>query len=284
MLALPGDRFIIRRFSPVATIGGGEVLDPLASIHRKKDAHVIPYLEAMARGDRETIIEILAATETHGLTLPRLIAKTGWLEPEARAAIARLAAAKKIVVAETEPLTVVPAAAVDTAARRIREEVEKFHRANPLVSGIGKEELRGSAAARPEIFRAALAQLLAARAIATSGDLVQIAGRDIALTPEESRAKDAIEAEFASAGLAVPRFDEVLGKLPVESARAKKILQLLLREKTLVKVADDLVFHKTAVARLRDLVANYKNTRRSPADRPVQGHDRRHPQIRHSAP
>ena len=260
ILALPGDRFIIRRFSPVATIGGGEVLDPLATVFRKKDTQVVPYLEAVARGDREAIVEILSATEIHALTLPRLIAKTGWLEAEARATIAKLIAAKKIVAAETEPLAVVPAAAVTAAVRKIREELEKFHRANPLVPGIGKEELRGRAGARPEIFRAALAQLLAARAIVTPGDLVQIAGRDIALTAEEARAKDVIEAEFSAAGLAVPRFEEVLGKLPVESARAKKIFQLLLREKTLVKVADDLVFHKSAVARLREMVAKYKKT------------------------
>jgi selenocysteine-specific elongation factor len=260
ILALPGDRFIIRRFSPVATIGGGEVLDPLATVFRKKDTHVVPYLEAVARGDREAIVEILSATEIHALTLPRLIAKTGWLEAEARATIAKLVAAKKIVAAETEPLVVVPAAAVAAAARKIREELEKFHRANPLVPGIGKEELRGRAGARPDIFRAALAQLLAAKAVVTPGDLVQIAGRDIALNAEESRAKDVIEAEFSGAGLAVPRFEEVLGKLPVESARAKKIFQLLLREKTLVKVADDLVFHKSAVARLREMVAKYKKT------------------------
>jgi selenocysteine-specific elongation factor len=260
VLAFPDDPFIIRRFSPVATIGGGVVLDALAAVRRKKDARVLPYLVAMERGDRETVVEILAATELNGLTLPRLIAKTGWLEAEARAAIAKLAGAGEIVVAETAPLTVVPAAAVGLAARRIREELDKFHRANPLVPGIAKEELRGRAVARPEIFRAALAQLVDAGAIAVSGDLVQIAGRDIALTPEESRAKDVIESEFANAGLAVPRFEEVLGKLSVESARARKILQILLREKTLVKVADDLVFHKSAVARLRELIAKYKKT------------------------
>jgi selenocysteine-specific elongation factor len=260
ILALPGDRFIIRRFSPVATIGGGEVLDPLATVHRRKDLRVIPYLEAIERGDRETVVEILAATEPHALTLARLIAKTGWLESGARAVITKLVDARKIVVAESEPLAVVPVVAVESVARLIREEVEKFHRANPLVPGIAKEDLRARADARPEIFRAALAQLLAARIIATSGDLVQIAGRDIALSAEESRAKDVIESEFANAGLAVPRFEEVLGKLPVESARAKKILQLLLRDKTLVKVADDLVFHKSAIARLRDIVANYKKT------------------------
>ncbi|MFZ0880374.1 MAG: selenocysteine-specific translation elongation factor [Candidatus Acidiferrales bacterium] len=258
LLALPGDRFILRRFSPVTTIGGGAVLDPLAPVRRKKETRVIPFLAAVERGDREAIVEALAATELRGLTLPRLIARTGWLDGEARAVIAKLAEARKLLVVDQEPLKVVPAGAVAECARRVREELERFHRANPLVPGIPKEDLRGRAAARPEIFRAALALLIGTRAVTVAGDLVQSAGREIALLPEEARAKELIEEEFESAGLAVPRFEEVLGKLPVEAKRAQKILQILLREKTLVKVAEDLIFHRAAVARLRELVAEYK--------------------------
>jgi selenocysteine-specific elongation factor len=258
VLALPGDRFILRRFSPVMTVAGGEVLDPLATAHRRKDTRVIPLLGMFERNEREAIVESLAAGELHGLTLPRLIARTGWNEQDAREIIAKLIKARKLVVAQEEPLTVVPAATVVECANRLGAVVEQFHRANPLASGIAKEELRGRTKSRPEVFRAAIGELVASRAIAISGDLVQSAGREIALLPEEARAKELIEQEFECAGLAVPRFDEVLAKLPVEAKRAKKILQILLNEKTLVKVAQELVFHKNAVARLRELVANYK--------------------------
>jgi selenocysteine-specific elongation factor len=261
ILALPGDRFIIRRFSPVATIGGGAVLDPLAPLHRRKDTNVLPLLATLERGDKDAIVAMLAAAEPGGLPLARLIARTGWLAAEAREAIERLTAKGTLAILEEDPLTVVPAAAVDALAPRIRQELEKFHRANPLVVGVPKEDLRGLAGAKPEVFRAALAKLTTARAITFAGDLVQSAGREIALLPEEARAKELIAAEFDRAGLAVPRFEEVLGKLPVEKQRAQKILQILLREKTLVKIAADLVFHQSAVARLREMVANYKKTK-----------------------
>jgi selenocysteine-specific elongation factor len=81
------------------------------------------------------------------------------------------------------------------------------------------------------------------------------------LSPEETRAKELIEREFASAGLTVPSFGTVLAKLPVESRRAQKILQILLREKVLVKVADDLVFHQMAVKNLRETLAKYRKER-----------------------
>ena len=261
ILALPGDRFIIRRFSPVTTTGGGAVLDPLAPLHRRKDANVLPFLSTLERGDKDAILAMLASAEPRGLSLARLIARTGWLETEARDAIARLTANGTLAVLEEEPLTVIPVSAVAALLPRIRKELESFHRANPLVVGIPKEDLRGRTGAKPEIFRAALAQLAAARSITLSGDLVQSAGREIALLPEEARAKELIAAEFDRAGLAVPRFEEVLGKLPVEKQRAQKILQLLLREKVLVKIAEDLVFHQSAVARLREMIANYKKTK-----------------------
>src|SRR4029077_1705177 len=114
---------------------------------------------------------------------------------------------------------------------------------------------------RPEVFQAALDDLVRTKVVSVSGDLVQRAGREIALSADEARAKDLIEKEFERAGLTVPSFAAVLEKLPVEPGRAQKILQILLREKVLVKVADDLVFHRSAVARLREVLAQYRKER-----------------------
>ena len=112
-----------------------------------------------------------------------------------------------------------------------------------------------------EMFEAALGDLVQARTLAVSGDLVRQAGREIELSAEEARAKELIASEFESAGLTVPGFAAVLAKLPVDSARAQKILQILLREKVLVKVASDLIFHRSALARLRELLAKYRKER-----------------------
>jgi selenocysteine-specific elongation factor len=138
--------------------------------------------------------------------------------------------------------------------------LDKFHKQNPLVPGIAKEGLRGRVADRvkAEVFRAALDDLVARRKIAVAGDIVQRAGREIALSAEESRAKEQITQEFERAGLAAPAVNDVLGKLPVDTRRAQKLVQILLREKTLVKVTEELVLHKASVERLRELLAAYK--------------------------
>ena len=291
-LLLPGDRFILRQFSPVVTIGGGVVIDAHAPRHRRNDPAVVPFLETLERGSHEEILGALLSegigTAASGvktpnggagltselklrppklqrisaarpLALPEVIARTGWTEPEIRSALKPLAERKRVRIVADQPLKIAAFDAVTQCAAAIRSAVEEFHRANPLLPGIPKQDLRGRLGdPDADLFHAALDDAARAGAVAISGDLVQRAGRAIALTAEEARAKEIIEREFERAGLAVPSFAAVLEKLPVERARALKIFQILLREKTLIKVAEDLAFHQTAVARLRDLVADYK--------------------------
>jgi selenocysteine-specific elongation factor len=262
LLLLPGDRFILRRFSPVVTIGGGTVLDARAPRHKRKDAAVAPFLGVLESGKREEILGALVEATPRGLTLAELLARTGWIESETRATAEKLAAAKRVRMLGSAPIVVAPAQAVTDSAAAIRKAVETFHRANPLLPGIPKQELRGKAGrARAEIFEAALSDLVAARALATAGDLVSQAGREITLSTEETRAKELIEREFESAGLTVPGFASVLAKLPVDAARAQKILQILLREKVLVKISSDLVFHRNTLLKLREMLTKYRKER-----------------------
>jgi selenocysteine-specific elongation factor len=262
LLLLPGDRFILRRFSPLVTIGGGTVLDARAPRHKRKDAAVAPFLGVLERGKREEILGALVEATPRGLTLAELLARTGWIESETRATAEKLAAAKRVRMLGSAPIVVAPAQAVTDSAAAIRKAVETFHRANPLLPGIPKQELRGKAGrASADIFEAALGDLVAARALATAGDLVSQAGREITLSTEETRAKELIEREFESAGLTVPGFASVLAKLPVDAARAQKILQILLREKVLVKISSDLVFHRNTLLKLREMLTKYRKER-----------------------
>jgi len=262
ILLLPGDRFILRQFSPVITIGGGAVLDARAPRHRRNDPAVTPFLGTLEHGSRDEILAALAEAAPQGLALAQIIARTGWTEAEARQAAKKLTDAQRLRTIAESPFIVASAKIVGERAAAVRKAIEDFHRANPLLPGIPKQELRGRAGkARAEIFLAALDDLVKTGVVTLSGDLVQRAGREIALSPEEARAKELIEREFERAGLTVPSFAQVLEKLPVESRRAQKILQILLREKVLIKVAEDLVFHRAAVARLRAMLAGYRKER-----------------------
>jgi selenocysteine-specific elongation factor len=256
---LPGDRFIFRQFSPVETIGGGVVLDASAERHKSKDTGVSDYLVALESRDRETILGAMLERASRGLTSGEILRRTGWTADEIDTVAAKLVAAKRAWKVAKEPMLLASARMMTECATAIGQAVEEFHKANPLLPGIPKQDLLGRFKhSRVEVVEAALADLVLAKKLAVTGDVVRGAGREVALTADEAKAKSLIEREFEVAGLTVPGFAAVLEKLPVDSARAQKILQILVREKVLVKVAADLIFHQTALVRLRELLIKYR--------------------------
>ena len=263
VLALPGDRFIVRQFSPVTTIGGGAVLDALARRPMVRDAGRVAFLETLERGDKADMLAAMTERAPMGLVFDEVVARTGWLEDEARAVAQKLAASGRARNVAVDTLMLVPAKPFEEVRQKITVRVERFHKENPLLPGISREDLRSSVGrrTRAETFRTALEELVRQKKLEVQGDLVKRAGSAIALEPAEALAKEQIEAAFAAAGLAVPAVREVLSKLPVEAKRAEKILQILLREKSLVRVTPELIFHREALARLRERLSTYKKTK-----------------------
>jgi selenocysteine-specific elongation factor len=262
-LLLPGDRFIVRQFSPVITIGGGVVLDPLARRPTLRDTGRAAFLETLEKGDCGAILAAMTERATLGLVWDELLARTGWTDREARETIQQELASKRLVSVSDEPAILVPAKLFERVQTQILEKVAKFQKDNPLLPGIAREDLRASLGrrVRPETFRAALAAIAAQKKLDVQGELVKRAGSGIELLPEELRAKDAIEKAFSSAGLAVPGVKEVLAKLPVDAKRAEKILQILLRDKSLVRVSPELIFHRDALAEMRGKLAGFKKAK-----------------------
>jgi selenocysteine-specific elongation factor len=143
------------------------------------------------------------------------------------------------------------------------EKVDKFQKENPLLPGILREDLRASLGkrVRAETFRTVMEELASQKRLEVPGELVKKAGSEITLTSEEAKAKDQIEAAFASAGLQVPAVGEVLAKLAMEAKRAERLLQILLREKILVRVSTELIFHSKALSQLKERLATFKKSK-----------------------
>ncbi len=258
-----GDRFIVRQFSPVITIGGGEVLDPLARRQAKKDTGRTEFLQMMENGAREEILGALTERNVLGIGMSEAVARTGWLEKEIAAAAGNLANAKAVRIVTQEPLVLFSEKRFAEICEKLWTRVERFHRENPLVPGIAHEELRSilGKRVRVETFGAALEELARQGKIVAQGELIKKPGTEVTLTAEETRAKEQITQAFLMAGLMVPPANEVLSRLAMERRNAEKILQILLREKVLVRVSPELIFHGEALQRLAGLLQNYKKTK-----------------------
>lgn len=251
-LLLPGDRFILRQFSPVVTIGGGFVLDASPSIRKQPQAEVATLLTTLMTGSPEQVLE--ARAKRRGVAGLRLQDVPGEMnirleEATKLAKVAGLVWCGQVLVAPF---------AFASAQGMVRQTVEKFHGANPLVAGISKEELRERTRIGPEVFQSVLSRMVEKKELEVAGELVHLPGRGVVMKDEEAESKKLIEQAFASAGLKVPALQDVLAGLKVDKIRAQKIVTLLLRDKVLVKVSDNLVFHQSALQELRRQMAAYK--------------------------
>jgi selenocysteine-specific elongation factor len=263
VLVLPSDRFIIRQFSPVVTIGGGIILDPLARRPARCDAGRPSFLHVLVGGEKDEVLAAMTERSLLGLNLDEIIARTAWSATAIAASVKSLTSANKVRQVSSEPLILIAPRTFEEIRKKLMERVERFHLANPLLPGIAREDLRTNLGrrVRPETFRAALEELVAQKKLEIAGELVRKAGAQILMQPEEAKTKDQIELAFASAGLSVPSVKEVLTKLPIESHRAEKLLQMLLRDRILVRVSPALVFHRKALDALKALLLTHKKSR-----------------------
>jgi len=252
-LLLPGDRFIIRQFSPVVTIGGGIVLDASPT---KPAAGLTEFLNLLVTGRLEQILEArIARRGFSGLEMKTLVAETGFSLERIHKLLAKMVQEGTVVrIAET----FVQSGSIEALKLALFQRLEQFHRQNPLEPGVGREQLRDQRSVSPEIFDAVLAVLVRNQRVEVTGDLVRLPGRGVVMKEEEAESKKTIEDAFATAGLKVPALHEVLAGLKVDKVRAQKIVTLLLRDRVLVKVSEGLVFHRNALEGLRRQMAAQK--------------------------
>jgi len=145
---------------------------------------------------------------------------------------------------------------MQSARERIVKAVREFHQKQPLLPGVPRQDLRAGA---PQFVLDAL--LADAKELIAEGELVRSRSHKVVLKEDEEQARAKIEGAFESAGLSVPALSDVLAQSGVYPSRSRSILQILLRERRLVRVNDDLVFHHSAIGRLKELLAVRKGQR-----------------------
>jgi selenocysteine-specific elongation factor len=250
LLLLPGDRFIVRMFSPVVTIGGGVVLDTAAPRRAQSSdrTHRLRILQMAPLPER---IALLARESSFGIGMSELVARTGLLESEIRKAAAG------VIVVDSPQFWVLDPAFVAAKLEALQEHLKLFHRQNPLLAGASKEELRSRFLAGAPLWL--LDALLGrSKTLKADGETIRLSSHRVALKSDEEEATAKIENAFLSAGLAAPAVAEVLAKSGLDPTRARTLLQLMLRDKRLVRVSDELVFHTSAMRSLYTLLAKKK--------------------------
>ncbi len=246
-LLLPGDRFILRKFSPVVTIAGGRVLD--AAPPRRLASGRLETLSAGALPER---LALLVRESRYGMSVAGLVGRTGLIEKEVTRALEQPGCVRL-----ADHQWVVDKAWWQKSAEGLKAALAAYHKQNPMQPGMPKEDLRAKALPdSPPFLLDAL--MKAAPGVMAEGETIRLASHKLTLKGDEEEALGKIEGAFKRGWLAVPGARDVLAGCGVDPVRARTLLQMLLKDKRLVKVADDLLFHADAMGALRELLAGKK--------------------------
>jgi selenocysteine-specific elongation factor len=256
-----GDRVILRTLSPVATIGGGVVLDPLPPRRGVRTPAARARFARLAGDDVEALLTFVDEAGLAGMALPALSSRAG-VPPEHHAArLRQLQDAGSVVVAGA----LFSGTRLASLRLQVVQTVRQHHARHPLDEGMPREELRERlfATAPHALFEHVLAELAAGGEI-VARDRVALRGHSLALTEEEARARDAIVDALGQARLAPPDEAALAARAGVPRAVVERIVGLLVRQKVLVRLGD-LVFHESALTRLKEDIRSMKTSEASPS-------------------
>jgi selenocysteine-specific elongation factor len=248
VFCLHGDAFIIRQFSPTITIGGGVILHPNPAKHKNTDKQILGALMGLDQGNLTEKIPVLIATDVkRAMNLNDLNSLLGLPSSDLLKICSELAQKGKMaMIPAPSPILVLPQV-VESLKKEVVTQVDAFHKENALQKGISKEELRKRIFddLPLEVFRHCLDELVAKHKITFLGEAVSLHGREVQLTPEDNQVREQIEALYQKAGYQPPSLSDVQGTVPADPEEIRRIFFWMIKERILVKVSEDLVYHRT---------------------------------------
>ena len=248
-----GDRFIIRAYSPLMTIGGGIVLDPASTRPgiRSESGHAS--LEALRiHSDGITAIQWLVDhAGLAGIATASLVSRMGVRPSRLAAIVQKLAGAGSVVVHDR----LVDSKQLQRARAELLKLVAASHKANPMSDGLPREEARGKLFAKvvPAIFERVVDDLKSTRAL-VGAERLALPTHKASVAGADDQVRSAIISAYRAGGLKPPDAAAVEATVKAPRAVVEKVTTLLLREKVLVKL-DTVVFHADALQTLKEEVA-----------------------------
>ncbi len=248
--AIRGDRFIIRRPSPAATLGGGEILDPRWRRRRGKD---LPRaLEALA--DRSSALELwVAESGERGVTAAELAPRLGCDRNQlGRELDDRVAAGHLLAVESGRGRRWIAPVAVRRVIERAKKILAEYFRADRLARGMPKAQLLGQVLPRraADLANVYLDWLEAEKVLVTEVDLVNLPGREAKLSGEESKLSRRLLAAIEAAGLTPPSPKELAAELAAKPQILEGVQRFLIQQGKLARLPGGLLVAASSIDRL----------------------------------
>lgn len=252
---LRGDRFVLRSYSPVQTIGGGSVLNPIPRKHKgaaKREAAAA--LEKLfSSPDPDIILWHLHDAGWAGLDETELRIRANLPLKFLEKTLQQFMSAGKVVIYDKDNRRLIDPGALEEMKSGVTDLLADYHGRNPLKAGMAKEEIP-ALLAKPidaRLYNFVLRHLAEEGKIALEMEWVRLTTHKVALTKDEETIQEKIEKTFRDAGLQPPFFREIESTLPGTPKQRQEVLQWMLTKGVLVKTKEEIYFHAAAMADLQ---------------------------------
>jgi selenocysteine-specific elongation factor len=264
IVAARGDRFILRRYSPLETIAGGVVLDAYPEKHSVSSREVAERLEALRGSDAAAVAaRFVDEGGASGVSESVLGRRLGAGASELETILRSLLSGGRAALVSRNPRVFIAAGVVDERGMKLEAALRAFQKRNPLLGGMPKSELREKAGsgAPAEVFDFILAKLEEQKRLRVVKDLVSTFDHRIHLNEDESRARDLLVERYRTAGVRPQSLEEIASEVKLEVKLLERIQRVLLKDGTLVRISEGMIFHRDSLSKLKESVRSFKATR-----------------------
>jgi selenocysteine-specific elongation factor len=257
-VVLSKDRFVIRSYSPIRTIGGGYILNPLPLKKKRFSEDALQELNILNEGaDQATVEQYIKGSRLQGLSKTELSFFTNLSQKELDEIIDRLISDNVIFTSDIENEILIHAEFYNKAKEKIVTILGDYHRRLPLKEGLIKEELRSKMPynIKEKLFNQLLNDLVRETVIVRQKDIIRLKDHKIKLLQDQEELLSQIKEIYLKEGLEPPYFKD-LGQEIIERG-GMDLLEIMVKDGTLIKVKEDLYFHKKAIDELKKRLADF---------------------------
>jgi selenocysteine-specific elongation factor len=254
------DRFVIRSYSPIYTIGGGEVLNPIPLKHKRLKSETIEGLKRLGDQEPEALISYhTEASEYQGVSFSHLKMMTNLADKQLENTLQGLLSKKTLIQVDKENRIYIHDSGFEKLKRDTQGQLTTFHKTNPLKQGMSKEELKTKFPPylTSKLFNLTLNQMIKKNEIVQEENTVRLASHAVSLGGKQADVRDKILDTYQKSGLQPPYFKELAKSLDIDAKRAKDVLMHLVNEGAIVKVKEELYFNAGAVNTLKKKLVEF---------------------------
>jgi selenocysteine-specific elongation factor len=250
VIAVSGDRYIIRRFSPLETLGGGEILDPSPLKRRRKEGvHDLAVLHTGTLAQKLSL-----KTERAGPAGISVSALRGWINadvPDIDAMLDGLVKSGNIVRCED---TALHKKAAEAVIAKISGLLRDFHKKNPLKPGMPKEEVRNFLNVDARLFNFLLTSV---KDIVVDRDVLRLKDFTVALTGVDEALKGKILELLSQGAYQPPSKSEIAEMLKMDQKKMTDVLNILSKEKSVIRINESVYLSAAVYDRMLSLLRTF---------------------------